>query len=443
MGRVVRSLKHGWNAFKDAPKDAGFAAGQSHSYRQTRTSSARYFNDRSIVGSIYTRLSVDLSSIQFFHAKLDENDVAVDVVKDSLNDCITLDSNVDQTAQALFQDATLTMFEQGVVAIVPTDVTLDPAVTTSYDIKAMRVGRIVAWFPRRVTVEVYDDREVDDEGKPVNGGVAKQITLPKDQVAIIENPFYNVMNEPSGTLKRLQQKLALLDDMDDTAASKKLDIIFQLPYAVRGESRTKQAEKRRQDLSDQLKNDELGIGYIDVSEKVIQLNRPINSTLPDEIQKLKDQIYTDLGLTPEIMNGSASRDTINNYYDRTVEPIANAFALEMKRKFLTKTARTQGHSIEIYRDPLKIIPISELAEVADKLTRSALVSANEFRPKIGLRPSKQPGANELKNPNMPNSDQTIGGGQNTQPAGSGDGLDQVNGMLDDLLKQLDGTNAGS
>lgn len=404
MGRVLRSLKHSWNVFKDGPRDAGFSAGPSYSYRQNR-SPARYYNDRSIIGSIYTRLAVDLSMVQFIHARLDENDVAAELIKGSLHDRISLDANIDQTSQMLFQDAAFTMFEQGVAAIVPIDTTIDPSVSASYDIGSLRVGRVMGWYPRRVTVEIYDDRETDEAGNPVNGGVMKQVTLPKDMVSIIENPFYNVMNEPNGTLQRLIRKLAILDGIDEAAGSGKLDLIFQLPYAVRGESRRVQAEKRRADLATQLKDDELGIGYIDVSEKVIQLNRPVNNKLLEQIEYLINQTYSELGLTAEIMNGTASRDTINNYFDRTIEPIANAIALEMKRKFLTKTARTQGQSIEIYRDPLKLIPIAELAEVADKLTRNAIVTSNEFRPKIGFRPSKDPAANQLRNPNMPMDDQ--------------------------------------
>jgi hypothetical protein len=288
----------------------------------------------------------------------------------------------------------------------------------------MRVGRVVGWYPRRVTVEIYDDREVDEDGKLVNGGVMKQVTLPKDQVAIIENPFYNIMNEPSGVLQRLIRKLALLDTIDEAAGSGKLDLIFQLPYTVRGDSRQKQAEKRRADLAAQLKDDELGIGYIDVSEKVIQLNRPIENKLLEQIQFLYTQLYAQLGITPEIMNGTATQDAINNYYDRTQEPIATAVSLEIKRKFLTKTARTQGHSIEIYRDPLKLIPISELAEVADKLIRNAVVTANEFRPKIGFRPSDQPGANMLVNPNMPMSDQVSAPEIPPKEVDNGQGLPQ-------------------
>lgn len=402
MGRVVRELKHAWNAFAN-PAEPGFSAGPSMAAaggRSTR-SPARYFNDRSIITSIYTRIAVDVSSVQFFHARLDENDVATEVIRDNLHDCITVSSNVDQTAPALFLDYALTLMERGTAAVVPTDLSLDPATSTSWDIKAMRVGTVAAWFPRRVTVDVYDDREVDDQGNPVNGGVTKQITLPKDMVALVENPFYGVMNEPNGAMQRLSRKLALLDEIDEAAGSGKLDMLIQLPYTVRAASRKKQAQDRRAELVEQLKNDELGIGYIDISEKVIQLNRPIDNKLLEQIEYLTKQVFDMLGLTPEIMNGTASRDTINNYMDRTVEPIANALAVEMKRKFLTKTARTQGHSIEIYRDPLKLIPISELAEVADKLIRNSILTINEFRPKIGYRPSKDPMADKLHNPNMP------------------------------------------
>lgn len=408
MGRVLRTLKHGWNVFKDPPKTEprSFGPGQAFSPRQAR-SPARYFSDRSIIGSIYTRMAIDFALVEFNHVILNDDDVVKEIFKDALNDCLALDPNIDQSAFTFKVDLAMTMFEQGHAAIVPTDANLDPSVTTSYDIRSMRVGRVVNWHPRHVTVEVYDDRDVDEQGHPVNGGVTKQVTLPKQFVAIIENPFYGVMNEPNGVLQRLKRKLALLDDIDEAAGSGKLDLIFQLPYAVRGDSRKKQAEERREALRQQLQDDELGIGYIDVSEKVIQLNRPIDNKLLDQIMFLYGQVFDQLGLTKEIMNGTADQKTINNYYDRTIEPIATAVALEEKRKFLTKTARTQGHSIEIYRDPLKLIPIDELAEIADKLIRNAVLTTNEFRPKIGYRPSKDPEANKLRNPNMPLDDQGI------------------------------------
>ncbi len=405
MGRAIRSLQHGWNIFKNPP-EAGFSAGSMSQSRPNRQP-ARFYSDKSIIGSIYNRLAVDFSQVEFYHAMLNEDGVAIEVVNDSLNDCLTLDPNIDQSAQALKIDVALTMFETGHMALVPTDADLDPSVTTSYDIRAMRVGTVAAWHPQKVTLNVYDDREHDDEGKMVGGGVIRQVTVPKRQTVIVENPFYNIMNEPNGTLQRLKRKLSLIDGIDEAAGSGKLDMILQLGYATRGTSRQQQARVRRDELRQQLKDDELGIGYIDVTEKVIQLNRGIDNKLLEQIKVLYDALYAELGLTPEIMNGTANRDTINNYFDRTIEPIANAVALEEKRKFLTKTARTQRHSIEIYRDPLKLIPTSELAEIVDKVTRSSVATANDIRPKIGLRPSKDPGANTLRNPNMPDKDQGL------------------------------------
>lgn len=405
MGRVIKALKHSWNIFNDAPREIGQPGGFTMGHRQAR-SPARYFNDRSFIGSIYTRMAVDFSNVEFFHALLDDNDVAIEIVRDDLNEAITLNPNIDQTAMALKIDLAMTMFERGHAVVVPVEASMDPLKSASYDIKSLRVGYVSGWGARKVTVMVYDDREKDEKGNPVNGGIAKQVTCRKEDVAIIENPFYSIMNESSGLLQRLLRKLAILDSIDEASGSGKLDLIFQLPYTVRGESRKQQAEQRRAALAEQLKDDELGIGYIDVSEKVIQLNRPVDNKLLDQIEYLMAAVMTELGITPEIMNGSANRDTINNYFDRTIEPIANAVAQEYKRKFLTKTARTRRHSIEIYRDPLKLIPISELAEVADKLIRNRVVTVNEFRPKIGYRPSKEPAANELVNPNMPNDDQT-------------------------------------
>lgn len=417
MGRVVRTLKHGWNLFKDPPEvtPRSFGPAQAYSPRQARMGGGRYFNDKSIIGSIYTRMAIDFALVDFYHCLVDDNDVVQSIFRDGLNDCLTLDSNVDQTAFALKVDIAMTMFEHGHAAIVPTDADLDPAKTVSYDIRALRVGRVVNWHPRHVTVELYDDRDVDDEGKPVNGGITKQIIMDKRFVAIVENPFYGVMNEPNGTLQRLKRKLEILDSIDEAAGSGKLDLIFQLPYATRLDSKKDQAEKRRQALREQLKDDELGIGYIDVTEKVIQLNRPVDNKLVAQIELLYAQVFSQLGLTPEIMNGSANRDTINNYYDRTIEPIATAVALEEKRKFLTKTSRTRGHSIEIYRDPLKLIPLDQLAEISDKLLRNAAVTANELRPKIGFMPSKDPLANQLRNPNMPNDDQGLPSGEPPPP----------------------------
>lgn len=404
MGRVLKTIKSGYNAFRDQTPEQTYSGGMSYSPRQARAS-ARYFNDRSFIGSIYTRLAIDFATVEFFHAELNEDDVAVKVVRDALNECLTLNPNIDQSAFAFKIDLAMTMFEQGHVVIAPIDANMDPLQSASYDIQSMRVGRVVGWEPRWVTIEVYDDRDEDDDGNPVDGGMAKQIRLPKRDVCIIENPFYTVMNEPNGQFQRLIRKLAIQDELDEAAGSGKLDLIFQLPYTVRGDSRQKQAEDRRNALASQLKDDPLGIGYIDVSEKVIQLNRPVTNGLPEQIVGLAKGVMDELGLTAEIMNGSADRDTINNYFDRTIEPIATSVQLEIKRKFLTKTARTQRHSIEIYRDPLKLIPVDELAEIADKLIRNRVITVNEFRPKIGFRPSAEPAANQLVNPNMPMDDQ--------------------------------------
>jgi len=408
VNRALADLRHDWNAFRDDQMTAGFSSGPSMPFnRGVSRATARYFNDKSMIGSIYTRLAIDVAMVEFYHARLDPlQNVPIAIIRDSLNERLTLRANLDQSAFAMKIDATMTMFESGTVAVVPIDATINPAKSTSYDIESMRVGTVDGWFPRRVTVNVYDDREVDSRtGQPVNGGVRKQLTFPKEQVAIVENPFYGIMNEPNGLLQRLLRKLALLDSIDEAAGSGKLDMIMQLPYTVRGQKRQDQAEKRRQDLRDQLKDDELGIGYIDVSEKVIQLNRPIDNKLLEQIETLYKKVMDELGLTPEIMNGTASADAINSYYDRTIEPIANAFQQEYTWKFLTKTARTQRHSVEIYRDPLKLIPISELAEITDKVLRNAAITANELRPKIGYFPSSDPRANELQNPNMPAEDQ--------------------------------------
>lgn len=410
MGRVIRKvaeLRHNkkWNAFDDAPRDSGYGGGYTMSPRNSGNP-ARYYSDRSWIGSILTRMAVDFSQVDFFHAKMDPvNDVAVEVIRDSLHQCLTLSPNIDQDAQALKIDYALTLFRYGHAVVVPVECDMDPLKTGSYEIGQLRVGTVAAWHARKVTVEVYDDREVDASGEPVNGGIRKQMTLPKDMVMYQENPFYGIMNEPSGLVQRYMRKLEILDELDEAAVSGDLDMILQLPYTVRGESRQKVAEERRKELSDQLKNDPLGIGYIDISEKVIQLNRPIENKILDQVEWLANRILGEFGLTDSVMNGSATQDQVNMYYDRTINPIAYGFALEAKRKFLTKTAVTQRHSIETYRDPLKNVPASELAELVDKLLRNAAITANELRPKIGYMPSKDPRANQLANPNMPADDQ--------------------------------------
>lgn len=400
------------NAFDRDPDEAGgWTAGPSSGgsggsrgfYRQI-------FSDKSMIGSMYNRIAIDVASVEFYHAMLDKDqDFAVEVVRDILNERLTLEANIDQTAFALKMDFVLTMFYNGEAALVPIETSADPSQTSSFNIGSWRVGTVDTHYPRSVLMQVYDDREVDSQGRPAGGGVRKPMRKAKTQVAIVQNPFYEVMNKPNGLLQRLLAKLSMLDGLDEAISSGKLDMILQLPYAMQGARRAKEAEARRQALRDQLKDDELGIGYIDITEKVIQLNRPIDNKLLDQIETLFKKVMDELGLTPGIMNGSASPDELNAYYDRTVEPICTSWAQEMRRKFLTSNARTRRHSIEFFRDPLKLIPASELAKILDALRRNEVVTSNEIRPKIGYFPSKDPAANVLGNPNMPVDKQNAAG----------------------------------
>lgn len=411
MGRVTRrfgELLHGVNQFdQDRRADASWEHGLSMARDSGAVNtSPRFYRDRSMIESIYVRLAIDVAMVDFIHVMLDEdNDVPIERVRSILDERLTLRANVDQSAFQLKFDMAMTMFKNETVVLAPIDTTYDIAQTDSFDIQSLRVGTISSWYPRRVLVNVYDDREVDKNGQPVNGGIRKDLLFKKDEVCIVQNPFSGVMNAPNSVLQRLIDSWDYMDQQNREIASGKLDMLIQLPYVTRGAKRQDMAQKRRADLREQLKGDELGIGYIDASEKVIQLNRPINAQLPDQIDKLYAQALDQLGLTPGIMNGSASADELNAYYDRTIEPICTAFQQELKYKFLTRNARTRRHSIEIYRDPLKLIPIGELAEITDKVLRNAAITANELRPKIGYFPSKDPNANKLINPNMPADDQ--------------------------------------
>lgn len=416
MGRVSRTLKHGFNLFQNEPtKPSIYSTSMTAPPGRSGSHYSRYFNDRSIVDQIYMRLAIDFAVNDFLHV-LTKDGSPKQVVDSSLNDRLTLDPNIDQNAFALKMDFAYTMFETGHAVLVPVDASVPLEDINAWSMTSLRVGTVKAWHPRWVTVDVYDDRDVDSEGNPVNGGIHKQVIIEKSQVVIVENPFGYIMNNPTGNFQRLKRKLAILDNMDEAAGSGKLDLIFQLPYSTRGEKRRDQAERRRQALADQLRDDDLGIGYIDSSEKVIQLNRPVNSNLPDRIADLQKAVYDELGLSPEILNATASRDAVNNYFDRTIEPLTTPLALEIKRKWLTKVGRTRGHDIVVYRDPLKLIPLNELAEITDKLMRSRLVTPNELRPKIGLFPSDDPAADKLMNPNMPESDQNGSGVEPDEPA---------------------------
>lgn len=407
MGRVTRrigELLHGVNQFdQDRRADATWEHGLSMAHDSgAMNTSPRFYRDRSMIESIYVRLAIDVAMVDFIHVMLDkDNDTPVERVRSMLDERLSLRANIDQTAFQWKFDMAMTMFKHEVAVLAPIETTYDIAQTDSFDIQSMRVGTVSSFYPRRVLVNVYDDRERDAAGNPVNGGIRKDLLFEKSEVCIVQNPFSGVMNAPNSVLQRLIETWAMQDTQNREIASGKLDMLIQLPYVTRGAKRQGMAEKRRQELREQLQGDELGIGYIDASEKVIQLNRPVNSQLPDQIDKLYQQALDQLGLTPGIMNGSASADELNAYHDRTIEPIVTAMQQEMKYKFLTQNARTRRHSIETYRDPLKLIPIGELAEITDKVLRNEAITANELRPRIGYFPSKDPKANMLGNPNMP------------------------------------------
>lgn len=394
-------LQHTWNTFLNRDPTAYYKnAGASYSYRPER-SRLSMGNERSIVNSVYNRLAIDSAAIDIKHVKLDKNERYQEEIHSGLDNCLTLSANIDQTGRAFIQDVVLSMLDEGSIAIVPIETTMDPSVTTAYDILSMRVGKIVDWFPRYVKVRLYNEET----------GEKEDIILPKDQVAIVENPLYAVINEPNSTMQRLIRKLNLLDFIDEQTSSGKLDLIIQLPYVVKSKLRKDQAESRRKEIEDQLVGSKYGIAYTDGTEKITQLNRSVDNNLMTQIEYLTKMLYSQLGLTEEILNGSADDKTMLNYYNRTIEPIVSAIVDELKRKFLTKTARTQGQSIMFFRDPFKLVPVNDIAEIADKFTRNEILSSNEVRQIIGFRPSSDPGADELRNKNLndntPDTQQTL------------------------------------
>ena len=393
---IGSKLKHAWNAFSSNEEDEFTQSwGTAISYGTARPDRLRLniSNERSIVSAIYTRLAIDFASISIRHVKLDENDRYLSEIKSGLNNCLRLEANIDQGARAFRQDIAMSLFDQGVIALVPVDTTMNPNVTGGYDIQTMRVGTIVRWMPRHVRVSLYND----------NSGKREEVTLEKKYVAIVENPLYSVMNEPNSTLQRLIRKLSLLDAVDEQVSSGKLDLIIQLPYVIKSDARRLQAEKRREDIEFQLKGSKYGIAYTDGTEKITQLNRPAENNLMAQIEYLVEMLYSQLGLTPEVMNGTADEKTMLNYINRTIEPLLDAVTESMKRTFLTKTARTQGQSIEYFRDPFKLVPIANIAEIADKFTRNEIMSSNEIRAAIGYKPSADAKADQLVNSNMPQS----------------------------------------
>lgn len=395
--RFKAALSHGWNAFLGLERNLYSEENRQGpvTYGSLRPDRPRmtFGNERSIISSIYTRLGIDVAAVDIRHVRLDEKKRYVEDVDSGLNNCLTVEANIDQGARAFRQDMAMTLFENGVIAIVPVDTTLNPYVTGAFDIVTMRVGRVVAWMPKQVRVELYNEKT----------GLREEITLDKSFVAIAENPLYPVMNEANSTLKRLVRKLSLLDTMDEMVSSGKLDMIIQLPYVIKTDARRADANRRRTEIEQQLNGSKYGIAYTDGTEKITQLNRPLENTLLKQIEYLTAQLYTQLGLTPEVMNGTADEPTMKNYYNRTTEPIVTAFIEAMKRTFLTKTGRSQGQSIMAFRDPFKWVPLSDIAAIADVFARNEIASSNEIRQAIGWAPSSDPKADQLINSNMPQS----------------------------------------
>lgn len=382
-------LKHAWNAFTGNIQMNYRDLGMSYPYRADRPRMSRG-NERSIVTSVYNRIALDVAALNVQHVRLDENGRFLSVIDDGLNNCLTLEANVDQTARSFIQDVVISMFDEGSVAIVPVDTTTDPNVSGSYDIQSLRVGQILDWYPQYIRTRVYNEQT----------GRKEDIVVPKSAVAIIENPLYAVINEPNSTMQRLIRKLNLLDVIDEQSGSGKLDLIIQLPYVIKTEARRQQAENRRKDIESQLSGSKYGIAYTDGTEHITQLNRSVNNNLMSQIEYLTSMLYSQLGITQSILDGTADEKTMLNYNNRTIEPIISAIVDEMKRKFLTKTARSQRQSISFFRDPFKLVPVNEIAEIADKFTRNEIMTSNEIRQVVGMKPSDDPRADELRNKNL-------------------------------------------
>lgn len=384
-------LKHAWNAFtsRDPTPTIQPVAYAGSSYRPDRFRYSRG-HERSIISSIYNRIAIDVSAIDIRHVRLDDEERFLEEINDGLNEVLQLQANIDQTNRAFIMDIVTSMFDEGVVCVVPTDTTIDPKKSSSYNILSMRCGKITQWYPEAVRVNLYNQKT----------GNHQEIVVPKKMVAIIENPFYAVMNEPNSTLQRVIRKLNLLDAVDEQSSSGKLDLIIQLPYVVKSQTRKDQAETRRKEIEAQLTGSKYGIAYTDGTEHITQLNRPVENNLLKQIEYLMGMLYGQLGLTEEVLKGTADEKVMLNYYNRTIEPILSAISQEFKRKFLTKTARSQGQSIEFYRNPFRLVPVNDMAEIADKFTRNEIMTSNEIRQVIGMKPSDDPKADELRNSNL-------------------------------------------
>lgn len=409
MSRLTQGIKNAWNAFiRGDPADQQVVRyGYSSSYRPDRNSLS-HKNKKSVVGAIYNRISIDVAAVSMEHARLDENDRFIEKVDSEFNSCLNLEANIDQTGRAFRQDICMSMLDEGVVAVVPTETKGDPRITEAFKIYSMRVGKILEWFPKHVRVRLYNE----------NTGQKQDILLPKYMVAIIENPLYEVMNENNSTLQRLIRKLNLLDYIDEQSGKNKLDLIIQLPYALKTDSKKEAAKSRLNEIETQLTGSTYGIAYIDSTEHITQLNRPVENNLLTQTEKLTEMLYGELGITKAVMQGTADEQEMLNYYNRTLEPILSAITDEFIRKFLSKTARSQNQSVVFFRDPFRLVPVEKLADIADKFTRNEIVTSNEIRGTIGMKPSQDPAADELRNKNIaaPKEERT----PNVYPAGAKD-----------------------
>lgn len=386
-------LRHAWNAFRNRDPTVNYEDGGASYYRRPDRIHLTRGNERSLVTSVYNRIALDVAAIGIKHCKIDENGRYLYDMKSELNNCLNLSANQDQTGRAFIQDVVMSMLDEGCVAIVPTDTTLNPKETQSYDILSMRTGKIIQWRPQQVQIRLYNE----------STGKKEEIWLPKKSVAIVENPLYAVINEPNSTMQRLMRKLSLLDVTDEQTASGKLDLIIQLPYVIKTDARRQQAENRRKDIEMQLAGSKYGIAYTDGTERITQLNRSVENNLMKQVEYLTNLLYSQLGVTQAVLEGTADEQAMLNYYSRTIEPIVSAIVDEMRRKFLSKTARTQLQTITFFRDPFKLVPINNIADIADKFTRNEILTSNELRQIIGMKPSKDPKADELRNSNISQS----------------------------------------
>lgn len=422
---IMDRIKKGWNAFRSSQPADDYSYGSPastdigpSSYSRPDRGRSRYSNERSIVSSVYNRIAIDVASVQFRHVQLDEQNRYSEDIDSPLNQCFTLESNLDQGPRQFRQDIAMSLFEEGCVAVVPVDTTEDPTQTMAFDIYTLRVGKILQWYPKHIRMSLYNERE----------GARQEVTLEKRICAIIENPLYAVMNEPNSTLQRLIRKLNMLDSVDEASSSGKLDLIIQLPYVIKSEARKQQAEQRRADIEFQLKGSQYGIAYTDGTEKITQLNRPAENNLLKQVEYLVEMLYSQLGITPDIMNGTADEAAMINYFNRTIEPIVDAEVEAMQRAFLGPVATKKKQRIKYFREPFKFVPLSNIAEIADKFTRNEILSSNEIRGYMGIPPSKDPKADQLVNSNMP---------QPTAPAApAGPTFDEMDSVMNQVFDGL-------